>query len=435
MIRRALLIIICVLCYGIASAQEPFKERIFGMTTQEEYAAGSEVWFSLTTLDADCRPMAMSRVAAVEIFSDTKMLRTRIALNDGRGRGVIRLPQSLPTGRYTFMAYTRNMQNEGEEYFFTKPLDIVAAGTAVRPSAVCTRETDSLAFERFKAAALPIAEVAHLYRPEVDGEVILGRFVRDVGYAGEVRMPNLSILGRDLHYYPGTHLGNDTVEFVVPVLAGQTTLFTGCKRGGHVELMEPFRPNGSTPGLSPKGRERPTPAPSLRGRGVDTASSENPLIGVATSPLPSRFLPLDNEGGTRGVGAGVGPSGLPHRTYDLDQWRRFDTFKEMFLEFMPTVSTVDTDEGARIALFNYQTERFNGGNTLVLLDGVAVTVHEDLLGYDPRQVKRVDLYYGTYSFGHEVYDGIFSCTTHQGTLPRYELPENTCVNTYEAVQR
>lgn len=410
MIRRALFIIICVLCCGIAQAQEPFKERIFAVTSQEEYAAGSDVWFSLATLDADCRPLAMSRVAAVELFNDKQMMRVRVALEDGRGRGFIRLPETLVPGRYTLMAYTRNMQNEGEEFFFTKPIDIVSAASLLPPpSSLIPQEASSLlpppsslneAFERFKAEAKPIVHVAHVYRPEVDGEVILGRFVPDNGYKGGVRMPNLSILGTEIHYYPGTDVGGDLVEFVTPVLTGQTTLYTGCKRGGHVELLPPYRETDLT---------------------VLTASS---LL-----PPPSSLVPQE-------------PSSLyglhlytPQRSYDLDQWRRFDTFKEMFLEFMPTVTTVNTDEGERIAMFEYNTERFNDGNTLVLLDGVAVTVHEDLLRYDPHMVKFVDLYYGYYFFGHEHYTGIFSCTTHKGNLPRYELPDNTCVNHYDAVQQ
>ncbi|MDO4210833.1 MAG: hypothetical protein Q4D23_03830 [Bacteroidales bacterium] len=397
-------------------AQEPFKERIFAVTSQEEYAAGSDVWFSLATLDADCRPLAMSRVAAVELFNDKQMLRVRIALEDGRGRGFIRLPETLAPGRYTLMAYTRNMQNEGEEFFFTKSIDIVRADTGVRESSVCTRAADSLAFERFKAEAKPIVHVAHVYRPEVDGEVILGRFVPDNGYKGGVRMPNLSILGTEIHYYPGSEVGDNLVEYVTPVLTGQTTLFTGCKRGGHVELLEPYRPTPSSFGNESE----------VRGRGEVATANSNLSNEEVTSPP------------ARGAG-GVDLLGLhlytPQRSYDLDQWRRFDTFKEMFLEFMPTVTTVNTDEGERIAMFEYNTDRFNDGNTLVLLDGVAVTVHEDLLRYDPHMVKFVDLYYGYYFFGHEHYTGIFSCTTHKGNLPRYELPDNTCVNHYDAVQQ
>ena len=68
---------------------------------------------------------------------------------------------------------------------------------------------------------------------------------------------------------------------------------------------------------------RPTPNPSPKGRGEVTTpidgSSENgvttpfdslyvPLYLVST-PFPRRFLPLDNEGSTRGVGSGMGPAG------------------------------------------------------------------------------------------------------------------------------
>lgn len=403
-----------------APAQEPFKERIFALTSQEAYAPGSDLWFSLATLDADCRPLAMSRVAAVELLApaaDTvkeavPVQRVRVALTDGRGRGFLRLPKTLSPGRYTLMAYTRNMQNEGEEFFFTKSLDIVSATTTssqlLPPTSPLETESsshdnDSLAFARFKAGARPIVHLEHKYRPEIDGEVILGRFVPDVGYNGEVRMPNLSILGNEIHYYPGNAIGNGLVEFVTPVLTGQTTLFTGCKRGGHVELLSPYRETES-----------------------DVLSSPS-----SAQPSPSSLLGLHLY--------------TPQRSYDLDQWRRFDTFKEMFLEFMPIVTTVNTDEGERIAVFDYANECFNDGHTLVLLDGVAVTVHDDLLRYDPHMVKYVDIYtsspasagqsgVGNFFFGHEHYSAIFSCTTHSGTLPRYELPDNTCMNHYEAVK-
>lgn len=57
--------------------------------------------------------------------------------------------------------------------------------------------------------------------------------------------------------------------------------------------------------------------------------------------------------------------------------------------------------------------------------------HEDLLKYNPRAVKMMNIYDGQYVFGNEVYDGILSSVAFDKDLPFFKLDNDYQMFTYE----
>lgn len=103
-------------------------EKVYLHTDQSHYAAGDDVWVKAYVVNAAThQPDSASGVLYVELLTakGEALLTEKIKLTGGFGNGDLRLPDGLPTGNYQLRAYTRWMQNEPPDFFFTKVLTIL----------------------------------------------------------------------------------------------------------------------------------------------------------------------------------------------------------------------------------------------------------------------------------------------------------------------
>ncbi|MEZ0484565.1 TonB-dependent receptor plug domain-containing protein [Fibrella aquatica] len=111
--------------------QYPY-EKVYVHTDRTTYLSGETVWmksylFYGTSRGAD----SSSGAVLVDLVSPNGrkiLLDARFQAKKGSSEGYLVLPDSLPTGRYTLRAYTGWMRNFSEEWYFTKPIDIVRTG-------------------------------------------------------------------------------------------------------------------------------------------------------------------------------------------------------------------------------------------------------------------------------------------------------------------
>lgn len=134
----------CLLLLSSAGAQSPYfdslyrqwskynldhlQEKIYAHTDRDFYVPGETIWFALYYVDGTwLKPASLSRLAYVELLNAAHqpVLKTKIPLAQGRGAGSFELPPDLPSGQYTFRAYTNWMRNTGADYFFEKPLTLI----------------------------------------------------------------------------------------------------------------------------------------------------------------------------------------------------------------------------------------------------------------------------------------------------------------------
>ena len=116
--------------------------------------------------------------------------------------------------------------------------------------------------------------------------------------------------------------------------------------------------------------------------------------------------------------------GSPIR-YVLDDYTRFNTLEETFIEFIPQVRT-RKGAGGRPEIFVRLEETpgsrvFANTPSLVLLDGVPILDHERLLQYDPRLVQRIDVYPYTHYLGSRTFAGVVNLITFEHNLPHFAL--------------
>lgn len=104
------------------------QEKIYVQTDRGSYLPGDTIWMRVYLVDAIFLKQAnVSRYVYVELINPAKGLVERVKLRpDSTGcfYGQIPLDGELGEGDYLLRAYTRFMENVGEDYFFTKQIYI-----------------------------------------------------------------------------------------------------------------------------------------------------------------------------------------------------------------------------------------------------------------------------------------------------------------------
>ena len=105
------------------------QEKIHVQTDKPSYVSGDTIWLRAHLVDALLLQQAnASRYVYVELINLLAEVVDRVMLrSDSLGcfYGYIKLDETLPEGNYTLRAYTRFMQNQGEDYFFRKSVYVV----------------------------------------------------------------------------------------------------------------------------------------------------------------------------------------------------------------------------------------------------------------------------------------------------------------------
>lgn len=110
--------------YAISS----FQEKVFVHTDRHFYLTGESMWFSIFLVDAVLhQPDELSKVVYLELINkdNLSVVKTKVAVSNGRGSGSLFLPSSLTSGHYMIVAYTQWMRNFSTDHFFRQPITIV----------------------------------------------------------------------------------------------------------------------------------------------------------------------------------------------------------------------------------------------------------------------------------------------------------------------
>ena len=114
------------------------QEKIHLHTDRHVYASGEKILFKAYVTDALTLVSSLnSRYVYVELISPSDSLIKRVMVRpvDGIFYGNLPLVDFVPTGNYTLRAYTRYMENLGDDYFFKKNIRIENTATANRSPA------------------------------------------------------------------------------------------------------------------------------------------------------------------------------------------------------------------------------------------------------------------------------------------------------------
>jgi hypothetical protein len=126
--------------------------------------------------------------------------------------------------------------------------------------------------------------------------------------------------------------------------------------------------------------------------------------------------------------------GRADRTYMLDDYTRFTTMEEVMREYVQFVNVNRLDGRLHLVMIDgLRKELFDGGNALVLLDGVQVP-DDKIFSYDPLRVRKLEVVGKRYFLGPNAYSGIVSLNTYKGNYEGFDLDRHSILVDYEGMQ-
>ena len=127
--------------------------------------------------------------------------------------------------------------------------------------------------------------------------------------------------------------------------------------------------------------------------------------------------------------------GKPDRSFNLDDFTRFQTMEEVLREYIDDVRVrKDGDKYSfkvRNKLFNIYFEE----NPLILLDGIPISDASKIIALDPQKIRRIEIVTHRYYIGSSVFDGIVNVKSYNGEIGATQIDPNSLVVEFEGLQQ
>lgn len=465
--KKIISIIICLISVVALQAQITECMRIY--TDKDNYLAGEDLWIKVCVTDSALGESLTSKVAYVEISDMRQMYaQGKIALQNGVGWGHVRFPQTMHSGTYQLTAYTRYMKNRSVDSFPKKYIAVLNTNQAMEEDNVevltdsvalisdnlvtspLRLSTDKSVYGNRSRVTLKLPQLPsnmkdlslsvvrkdcvmpafpasgysskadnvsdnHLIA-ECEGHIVVGRLI---GASADSVDARLSCVGKDIRIFDGQPQADGTYAFYTSGITDMQDIvlsaLPGRGRQARLEIVSPFV--GILPAKLPKLR---------------IAYNEEALVERSIGAQLHHILPVDSTH-NRSILEQLHDF-YPSISYNLDEYVRFNTVREAFIEFVMGIRVSKSDGETIIRILQEDVKRFSSLKALVLIDGVPIENHETVLDYNARLLHFIHQYSGRYTFGGKVYDGIVSLITHKGSLPGLRLDENSQLFAYEFPQ-
>ncbi len=258
-------------------------------------------------------------------------------------------------------------------------------------------------------AAAATAAAAEL--PEYEGEIIRGRIAGATtdeieGLKG--RSAFISVPTEKSDLYSSVVDNDGMIKFVTNNIYGTKEMVCEIEDNDlarcHIELISPF--------VSPKLKGIPAlqMAPSikedLQRRGLSVQLCRSFSADTLASLMPIRENPLI-------------PS-YDAIEYKLDDYKRFPVMRELFIEFINEIKVRRVDGKEQLKVKTHLEERvslFDKNNSLIMVDGIPVFDHSQVIEYDPLLVESVVVYPYKYYTGWRSFCGMANFVTYKKNLP------------------
>lgn len=484
MLRKYILLALLAFLCARLGAQPQIRERTYVQTDKEIYLAGELVWLKMITTDEEGVPMTFSQIGYVELLDgSSSKAQGKLQLREGTGSGTLVIPAELPGGTYRLVGYTRYMRNESPDIFFEKTIGVVnplsaeiarsehhteelfpaspverpGTGQRIRLStgseSLAPRERVGLRIDgipadihtlsvsvvrqgvagelpasglpdwREELSRLPSAPVSREYLAEYEGHIISARLTN--GESNGFVDPRwlsamLAFPGNDIQLFPGIVNQNGRIDFFTQRAEGYTEVATSLLGSNaaqyRLDLESPFLRNHTV---------KPAPLLDISRLDADEVRKRSVAMQVQYSFVNDSLSRFDY------------PAPLffpqPGKRYLMEEYVRFGTLPEVFIEFVTFVRFTRIGNKRYISVAREETG-FSNNQTLVLLDGIPVLDHELLYDYNPLLLHRIDVYYDRYQVGGRNYNGIVALYTENNRYPELTPDPATRIFQYESPQ-
>ena len=458
------------------SAAAGLVERTYVCTDRHSYVAGEDVFCSVFCFDGGSGSLSdFSSVAYVELISpEGSAVRVKMALQDGRGAGRLRLPSTLPTGNYRLIAYTALNRNEEDMDYFrgsrvisvyntlsaSRQDSVVPDGDAAtaavegkgRPygaaapaGLVMEQRGDSLFLRNSGTEcldfclslsisdALPDPEGpgladflkarsgdratlrtdAELSIPEYEGEIVSIRV--PAMYSGVTAVLSGPGLRNDI--YSSTVDSTGLVSFYTGNIYGDRDLVFELNSR---DVNDDFSLEVLSPFASPELDRDGVPELHLNGSVAEDLKRRSVAMQI------SRHFGIDEYMDSLQLRPDLLFKGGTMTVYEMDDYTRFPTMRETIVEYVREVHIRRQDGEPVLKLVPGKSfESYSsmlGGNALVLVDGVPVSEHGRVLDLNPALLRRICIYPYDVSTGSCIYSGVVNFISFRGDMAGLQFP-------------
>lgn len=466
--KRMIYLLVLFFCSLNASAQPAEPMRMY--TDKDCYLAGEKLWIKIS-LDENASPEnLMSRVAYVEI-GDTAQIHAqgKIDLQNGNGWACIQLPTTMHSGIYQLMAYTRYMRNWGTDCFPRKYLAVINARThgendklkADKDLILSANEQDAFTESLLKSdrlsyptrnkvtlkwdtqlskakeltltvvrkdcqvqlpqaihSTLPTSVPNEKWIAECEGHIVTAQPRNKNTHFPIDLSAQMGCVGKEIKVFEGWRKENDHFVFYTNgvvnqqdiVLASHNTEDVPCQ----LDVVSPFV------------EQLPESLPNLHCQYHEGALTDRSVALQINQAMPLGRKTLQMVDILYGQ--------KPYKTYNLDEYVRFNTVQECITEFVMGIAVDKENNRKVIRQLQENSKDYNMFPVLVLIDGVPFHNHEEVINYSARQIQYIHQYRSNYTLGEKIFGGILSLVTHSGNLPDIRIGENMQMVAYEFPQ-
>ena len=467
------------------SAAAGLVERTYVCTDRHSYVAGEDVFCSVFCFDGGTGSLSdFSSVAYVELISpEGSAVRVKMALQDGRGAGRLRLPSTLPTGNYRLIAYTALNRNEEDMDYFrgsrvisvyntlsvsrqeSVVLDAAPAavegkdrpygaavegkdrpyGVAAPAGLVMEQRGDSLFLRNSGTECLDFCLSLSISDalPDPEGPGLADFLEARSGdratlrtdaelsipeYEGEIvsiRVP--AMYSGVTAVLSGPGLRNDIYSSTVDS-TGLVSFYTGNIYGDRDLVFElnsrdvndDFSLEVLSPFASPELDRDGVPELHLNGSVAEDLKRRSVAMQI------SRHFGIDEYMDSLQLRPDLLFRGGTMTVYEMDDYTRFPTMRETIVEYVREVQIRRQDgEPVLKVVPGKSFESYSsmlGGNALVLVDGVPVSEHGRVLDLNPALLRRICIYPYDVSTGSCIYSGVVNFISFRGDMAGLQFP-------------
>ena len=464
------------------SAAAGLVERTYVCTDRHSYVAGEDVFCSVFCFDGGSGSLSdFSSVAYVELISpEGSAVRVKMALQDGRGAGRLRLPSTLPTGNYRLIAYTALNRNEEDMDYFrgSRVISVYNTLSASRQESVVL---DAAVEGKDRPYGAAVEGKGRPYGAAAPAGLVMEQrgdslFLRNSGTECLDFCLSLSISDA----LPDPE-GPGLADFLEARSGDRTTLRTDAKlsipeyEGEIVSIRVPAMYSGVTAVLSGPGLRNDIYSSTvdstglvsfytgniygdrdlvfeLNSRDVNDDFSLEVLSPFASPELDRDGIPELHLNGSvaedlkrRSVAMQISRhfgideymdslqlrpdllfKGGTMTVYEMDDYTRFPTMRETIVEYVREVHIRRQDGEPVLKIVPGKSfESYSsmlGGNALVLVDGVPVSEHGRVLDLNPALLRRICIYPYDVSTGSCIYSGVVNFISFRGDMAGLQFP-------------
>ncbi|GAB5400206.1 MAG: hypothetical protein Aureis2KO_17910 [Aureisphaera sp.] len=451
------------------------QEEIYVHYNTNLLFAGEYLYYKVYCKNSTTQKLStLSKVSYVELVASDgrSVFKHKVRLHNGKGQGDFFLPVGTPSGSYKLIAYTQWMRNSGEKVFFNgdvaiinpyqnaqesillsetnegEPQRIITNNTqenliannsgirtnktlfAPRERVVVTLNNQSMDLTggtysisvKKRDFNVPFAKVNSqnykkrpskqvtprlgetLYLPELRGEVVWGNVV-DKTNKGPIANAKvaLSIPGQDFV----TKIANTNEKGVFYFILQEefndekaTFQVLGDTASDYsIEVKEHTSINYDGLEFQPFYIDANLEESIVKRSVYNQIENGYYELKPDTVKLPVASKPFYGKRGT---------------SYDLDDYKRFSTVKETFLEFIDDAWTKNVNGETVFSVRSYENTLVSDFPPLIIIDGIVLQDQQQLVDYPSRKIKTIGIVRDKYYLGADVFQGVIIVETIEG---------------------